>query len=533
MRSCETRGVGAARSPPRVWARVGRGGLRRLAPVGRRPSRAVLPALARSHARPGAVDLEPRLVDRLRGAPVLSARLRLPGGGAPLPGARASPAGGGLSAAPLDRLPGSRRHHVPLPRATAVELLARPARRLRGAHRLGGDDERRRGRGADRHDCGPARVGPRAAARPVARPLGRGRRRATGLRRAGARRDRARASRAPPGGRPLSGTRRRRGPRLHALPPLPGRLARAHRRPLHRVLDRAVARSPHRVAGARLGRPRRGDPAAPPGDGAAPGRAARPRGRRPAPSPRSPGRAADGLPSRHAPRDRPRSIEPPAGQPPGRQPRHGHDPRCRSGDRQRPRTRARTLEGVGRGRARGRRRRLARPGRPVAADPPGARPLARSGRVADAGRGRAGAAAARALGGAQDGAGGTRPLRALGRAARRRHRVVSTAHPRHRAHAAPRRPRDRQRHVHPPLADRGPRVHGIGRLRTDHPARRATRRREPLRPAARVPRRRGARSLRHGARREHDRHARDRRGPRPTGRGPPRGRTRRSGGRRL
>src|SRR5437016_13262074 len=137
MRSCATRGVGAARSPPRVRARVGRGGLRRLAPVGRRPSRTVLPALARSLARPGAVDLEPRLVDRLRGAPVLSARLRLPGGGAPLPGARASPAGGGLPAAPLDCLPGPRRHHVPLSRAPAVERLARPPPRLRGAPPLG------------------------------------------------------------------------------------------------------------------------------------------------------------------------------------------------------------------------------------------------------------------------------------------------------------------------------------------------------------------------------------------------------------
>ena len=72
------------------------------APRLRRSPRPALPPLARRHARPGAVALEPGLVGRLRRAPVLSAGLRLPGRAAPsrVRSAR-SLSRGGVSGAPL------------------------------------------------------------------------------------------------------------------------------------------------------------------------------------------------------------------------------------------------------------------------------------------------------------------------------------------------------------------------------------------------------------------------------------------------
>src|SRR5258705_15111 len=143
-------------------ARFRRRGARRRAPRLRRSSRAALPALARRHARAGAVGLESGLVGGLSRATVLPARRRLRGS-APSPGVLHDALGAGVvPLARLDRLPGAGADRVPGARSNSRKRLARPAGRLPRAHGVRRRGERGRGRRAHRHGGGPAaRVGAR------------------------------------------------------------------------------------------------------------------------------------------------------------------------------------------------------------------------------------------------------------------------------------------------------------------------------------------------------------------------------------
>src|SRR6266850_1813786 len=158
-----------------------------------------------------------------------------------------------------------------------------------------------------------------------------------------------------------------------------------------------------------------------------------------------------------------------------------------------------------RGRAAGRGRLLA--------EPADAHALAPRGRLAFARVDRARSETPRPLGRAARSAGGPCPVREVGGAPRLRSGapgVVSTSHARHGPDPAVREPGDRQRHVHPSLADRGadlPRRRGAG---SDHPPGRAARRRLAVWPPAGRARPRDLPALRGEAR--HQRRGGDRRG---------------------
>src|SRR5206468_213552 len=115
-------------------ARFRRRGARRGAPRLRRSSRAALPALARRHARAGALGVESGLVGGLSRATVLPARRRLRGS-ARSPGVLHDALGVGVvPRARLDRLPGAGADRVPGARSNSRKRLARPAGRLPRAH---------------------------------------------------------------------------------------------------------------------------------------------------------------------------------------------------------------------------------------------------------------------------------------------------------------------------------------------------------------------------------------------------------------
>src|SRR6266850_2100678 len=197
------------------------------------------------------------------------------------------------------------------------------------------------------------------------------------------------------------------------------------------------------------------------------------------------------------------------------------DPAAAGPDREHPRARlvrsARGLTGTShrfppprardgaRGRAAGRGRLLA--------EPADAHALAPRGRLALARVDRARSETPRPLGRAARSPGGPCPVREVGGAPRLRSGapgVVSTSHARHGPGPAVREPGDRQRHVHPSLADRGadlPRRRGAG---SDHPPGRAARRRLAVRPPAGRARPRDLPALRGEAR--HQRRGGDRRG---------------------
>src|SRR4030095_6001661 len=159
--ACSPRAVGVVRT--RIRCR----GARRDAPRLRRSSRAALPALARRHARSGAVGVEPGLVGGLSGAPVLPARRRLRGS-APAPGVLHGALGAGVvPRARLDRLPGAGPDRVPGARANSRKRLARPARRPPRPHRLRPGGARRGGGRAPRAGGGARLPGRPGAGRGV------------------------------------------------------------------------------------------------------------------------------------------------------------------------------------------------------------------------------------------------------------------------------------------------------------------------------------------------------------------------------
>ncbi len=173
------RGAAPLASPLRRrlrWRRVrpGRAGLRR-------PPGAALPALARARSiaavRHLDLGLEPGLVGRLPGAPVLPARLRAPRGRAPGGAPLATVGRNRLSPPVRRRLPRPRRDDLRAPRPRGRRSVARAAARVPGPRPFRGPPRRCGGRApvGHAHDTPGAGLAasPRAGASPV------GRRRAT------------------------------------------------------------------------------------------------------------------------------------------------------------------------------------------------------------------------------------------------------------------------------------------------------------------------------------------------------------------
>src|SRR5437870_12797988 len=243
-----------ARVAPGVWPRLRRFGVWIHTPRLRRPSRPGLSALTRAHARPGAVGVEPRLVDGVPRDAVLSARLLLCRPAPALALSRRALPPSDLPGPAVADVAGSRRHRVrPAPARRRQWLVG--ASWLPGrAHTLDGGGQRSGRRRSHRDAARAARMGTVAPARARSHPLGRRR----GIAALGPRAhlsggDRRDSPRARAGG---GGARSRDGP-------LGSRIARASaarsRRPsgrrssAHVVLVPAAAPAARAPASARVG----------------------------------------------------------------------------------------------------------------------------------------------------------------------------------------------------------------------------------------------------------------------------------------
>src|SRR5438445_12603339 len=153
-----------ARAAGLVWTRLRHGGARRRAARLRRSPRSALSALARRHARAGAVGVESGLVGGLSRAPVLSAGPRVRGSAPPLGVLHRAVRARLVPPPRLDRVSGAGTDDLLRARTRPPEWLARPAGpgpRPDALRRHGG---RRRGRRARRAGLGAASRGARPSA---------------------------------------------------------------------------------------------------------------------------------------------------------------------------------------------------------------------------------------------------------------------------------------------------------------------------------------------------------------------------------
>src|SRR2546428_6912087 len=147
-----------ARAAGLVWTRLRHGGARRRAARLRRSPRSALSALARRHARAGAVGVESGLVGGLSRAPVLSAGPRVRGSAPPLGVLHRAVRAGLVPRARLDRVSGAGTDDLLRARARPPEWLAPPPRPVPRPDPVPRPADRRRGRRACPH--GPGRAPP-------------------------------------------------------------------------------------------------------------------------------------------------------------------------------------------------------------------------------------------------------------------------------------------------------------------------------------------------------------------------------------